>query len=108
MDLPDTVLPDVHRIAGGVGATVALLSDLSNGNSRIAYPIGVMVGRRPRSSVKIRLGHGRFGTGEAARPAGSVIAADSHSGQPLKYLDNGRAIFFVEPGSAAHLVDLLA
>jgi hypothetical protein len=42
---PDTVLSDVHRIASGAGATVAVLNDLSNGKSRVAYPAGVTVGR---------------------------------------------------------------
>jgi len=42
---PNTVLFDMHRIAGGVGATVAVLSDLSNGKSRVAYPAGTTVNR---------------------------------------------------------------
>src|SRR5947207_10762623 len=35
---PNTVLFDVHRIASGVDATVAVLSDLSNGKSRVGIP----------------------------------------------------------------------
>src|SRR5438067_10751282 len=35
---PNTVLSDVHRITSGVGATVAVLSDLSNGKSRVCIP----------------------------------------------------------------------
>src|SRR5271155_2464386 len=35
---PNTVLSDVHRIASGTGATVAVLSDLSNGKSRVCIP----------------------------------------------------------------------
>jgi hypothetical protein len=35
----------MHRIAGSVGATVAALSDLSNGKSRLAYPAGTTVNR---------------------------------------------------------------
>src|SRR5258708_34989200 len=35
---PNTVLFDVHRIASGAGATVAVLSDLSNGKSRACIP----------------------------------------------------------------------
>src|SRR5436305_1874184 len=34
----NTVLSDVHRIASGAGATVAVLSDLSNGKSRVCIP----------------------------------------------------------------------
>jgi hypothetical protein len=42
---PDAVLSDIRQIAGNVGATVAVLSDLSNGKSRTAYPAGATVGR---------------------------------------------------------------
>ena len=35
---PNTVLSDVHRIASGAGATFAVLSDLSNGKSRVYIP----------------------------------------------------------------------
>jgi hypothetical protein len=34
-DLPQQVLSDVHRIPSGAGATVAALSDLCNGKSRV-------------------------------------------------------------------------
>jgi hypothetical protein len=44
-DLPQQLLSDVHRIASGAGATVAVLSDLCNGNRAFAYPAGVTVGR---------------------------------------------------------------
>jgi len=39
---PNTVLSDVHRFASGAGTTVAVLNDLSNGKSRVAYPVGAM------------------------------------------------------------------
>src|SRR5947209_9595347 len=37
-DLPKQVLSDVHRITSGAGATVAVLSDLCNGKSRVCIP----------------------------------------------------------------------
>src|SRR5437868_8336006 len=37
-DLPQQVLSDVHRLASGAGATVAVLSDLCNGKSRVCIP----------------------------------------------------------------------
>jgi len=42
---PNTVLSGIHLIAGDVGATVAVLSDLSNGKSRVAYPASTTVNR---------------------------------------------------------------
>jgi hypothetical protein len=38
-------LSDIHQIASGVDATVAILSDLSNGKSRVAYPARATIGR---------------------------------------------------------------
>jgi hypothetical protein len=35
----------MHRLASGVGVTVAVSSDLSNGKSRTAYPAGATLGR---------------------------------------------------------------
>jgi hypothetical protein len=42
---PNAVLSDVHQIASGVDATVAVLSVLSNRKSRVCVPAGATVGR---------------------------------------------------------------
>jgi hypothetical protein len=42
---PNTLLPDIHQIASGVGTTVAIFRDLSNGKSQVAYPTGGTAGR---------------------------------------------------------------
>src|SRR6185503_3797368 len=36
-----------------------------------------------------------------------ALDADLNSGEPFEHLDDRRAVFFVEPLGAAHLVDLL-
>ena len=36
-----------------------------------------------------------------------IVATDRHPRQPLEYLDDRRAVFLVESGGAAHVVDLL-
>jgi len=42
---PNVVLSDVQQIASGAGATVAVLSDLSNGKSRACIPGSATLGR---------------------------------------------------------------
>src|SRR2546423_4624287 len=83
MDLPNTVLSHVHRIASGAGATVAVLSELSNGKSRVCIP--GRCHRRPlTASAALKYG---------ALPAsvrvgrGSAIGAEP---SPLARLDLGR------------------
>src|SRR5438552_17338715 len=62
---PNTVLFDVHRIASGVGVTVAVLSDLSNGKSRVCIP--GRCHRRPLTG-SAALKYGAFACGGTGRP----------------------------------------
>src|SRR5204863_6599274 len=81
---PNTVLSDVHRIASGVGATVAVLSDLSNGKSRVCIP--GRCHRRPLAG-SAALKYGAFACVGTGRPRGSAIGAGP---SPLARLDLGR------------------
>src|SRR5437762_10864651 len=80
---PNTVLSDVHRIASGAGATVAVLSDLSNGKSRVCIPGSCH--RRPLTgSAALKYG---------ALPASVRVGRGSAIGagpSPLACLDLGR------------------
>src|SRR5215469_1625186 len=38
----------------------------------------------------------------------SVVPANSYADHTFEYLDDGGAVFLIEPGGPAHLVDLLA
>src|SRR5437588_6378810 len=79
----NTVLSDVHRIASGAGATVAVLSDLSNGKSRVCIP-----GRYHRRPVA-----GSAALKYGALPASLRVGRGSAIGagpSPLARLDLGR------------------
>src|SRR6267143_1704077 len=72
----NAVLSDIHQIASGVGATVAVLSDLSNGKSPVAY--------RParRSSVDraaaLKCGAFPASVGIDRRSANGAMQPDQH------------------------------
>src|ERR1700724_899737 len=79
--LPNTVLSDMHRIASGAGATFAVLSDLSNGKSRVCIP-----GRCHRRTGSAEQKYG-------ALPASVRVGRGSAIGagpSPLARLDLGR------------------
>src|ERR1700747_1005845 len=67
---PNAVLSDIHQIASGVDATVAVLSVLSNHKSRVRIP-----GRRDRRPLtgpprrKTALSLRRYGRPRGPRPA---------------------------------------
>src|ERR1700730_1800809 len=74
----------------------------SSGERSVAAP------RRRAAALKER-GTGCV-PGRPVPPVGgviSVVVADRHSGHALKHLHDRSAVFFVEPGGAGHLVDLL-
>src|SRR6185437_4703821 len=49
----------------------------------------------------------RRGVSLNMRPV-SVVPANSYADHTFEYLDDGGAVFLIEPGGPAHLVDLLA
>src|SRR3954466_295738 len=93
-DLPQQVLSDVHRIPSGAGATVAVLSDLCNGKSRVCIPgryhsrpltdsAALKYGALPAS---VRVGQGSaIGAGPSplASPFGPEATAIPDSARPI-------------------------